>query len=257
MNLLDSGNSIPGKKMIMMKHRDTAYFNTESLIRFQEEIAKRKNIIYTDVDFHIGWKNHNVDYNRLFEITQGLKIKKGYKLQYLRYGYELPGTIAKVASKTYIFGLPEDIDCAIPDVESTATFSEIKPKEAVHLYETIEGDKSPWSYIEASILYRQLKNNVFLYPTNDESNLVDKYAKSGKLTWLCMPADWQAVVTCYSGIVFTHFYTYNEIYNVSVYKNLDVYYGTVDDIFGKIYGNYCVEMEKSQIAIGETGVMIN
>ncbi len=117
------------------------------------------------------------------------------------------------------------------------------PPDALdNVMEAIEGDRTPWSYLSASIFAREiaefgaswhgviwsthtiLSGDPWIFPhvwwEEDEKGLLSEHGWQ----WLFRrPSEWKPSVVCNNGVTFVKFYTYSMLVQEAIYCFTDIY----------------------------------
>lgn len=99
----------------------------------------------------LPWKKSSLDPMAVLDVFTPMRIKNGYVLRGYRWA-------AGGNAEGVVWALPEDAEFPEPArVQDEDIRGRPKPPSAIdNLTSAIEGDRSPWSYLCASILYRDL-----------------------------------------------------------------------------------------------------
>lgn len=209
-----------------------------------------------------GWHRFEPDLSYVFEMLQAIKLNPDYSME-IYYRKDPLG------SYTYLFAVPKGTVCE-PFFEETCTFKEILPEGGVDLLSVIEGDHSPWSYAETSILYRELSKSCngwhglyscmgsiisceqdYLKATNS-----DTIQNHGKWVNFFLPTDWRPLVLIHDGSAYFQFYSSLHSGVDTIVRNVDYYCRSRnDEKFGQRSGDYLFKSECTTVALGEQGPM--
>lgn len=100
-----------------------------------------------------GWSKSSIDPMRLLAVFDPLRLKRGIILQAYQYRSSLGGN-------AYVYAVPEGTPLLEPEECKTSmgrfTDPPILPGALEDFMEAVEGDGSPWSYLSASLLAREL-----------------------------------------------------------------------------------------------------
>lgn len=242
------------------------YFDSKELDEIKANIfEKLDQIIPSGSGGNVGWSKKREDLSEIFDAVQSIQLKQGYRLERYTYGNKfIRSTNEVIREHSYVFGFPKELSCPNPQGYSSENFCDVKPNESLHFFQVIEGDKSPRSYIEASILYRVLclndldESRLNFYPPSNEHDYINEAMKAGQLTWLLKPSDWQAVVTRIKGwFVYVQFNSFSKLNRLGIYSNVDIYHELTfeDKIFGRFSAPYAFDSERSTLAIGSSGIV--
>ncbi len=208
----------------------------------------------------MGWNRFEEDLSEVFSVTTGITLNAEYRIE--TYFYK-----TKMGSRTYVFGMPRHSGVPILE-DNTSSFQSILPEGAVDLMSVIEGDLSPWSYVEAAILYRELSNTCngwhniiwgveeILEQAPDTESALKPNEELEPSDWLDLNRanDWRAIIQMNGMEVSFQFYTFNGFYQETLFKNVDTFGKPNNiDLFGSRAGNYSFESERLPIAFGGNG----
>lgn len=221
--------------------RKKYYFSASDV---NERITTFHNYFHSNIDQPSDgiWEKSNKDLMGIFNLMT-LRIKSGYKLEsYVKLGREY---------LTYVFALPENINCPVPKRRKNIGFEEVMPKNAIlNFMDVIEGDmNNPWSYLEASIFKREISSHnsswhrleiLSQHPSNSNTEIA-------KWDYLISPSDWRPLVYFKDGSVYVQFYTTTSLWEESISRDLDIYWG---------WNSYAFRTESAPIAFGGVGSII-
>jgi hypothetical protein len=209
-----------------------------------------------------GWAKSPVDPTKVVPVFVPLHIKDGYTLK--AYLFRSGGN-----GKGYVWAMPtnaefpEPANC--PKVKS-GSLDVPKPTTALDdVMEVIQGDDSPWSYLAASLLQRELKefgarwhglywtvNRVLgenpLQAGNEQgrSTIEGPIGKPGEWKWLePAPKKWSPQVTIEKDRVTVTFFTYCGLGRQMIYRHTDTFKR----------GGYRFKTERKEIAQGPGGFL--
>lgn len=208
-----------------------------------------------------GWSKSRVDPGRLVEIFRPLRVRKGLVLRSYVFRDEGNGN-------GVVWAMPEDAEFPSPQ-DCPALESHMlkapKPSEALDdAMEAIEGDGSPWSYMAASLLRRELLEFGALWhgcnwrthfvlgddpwkaePPNDGDSPMERPAsKAQQWKWLApRPTQWGPQVRVENDRVSVVFYTYSGLHKEAIFRHTDTYRA----------GKYRPKIEQKRIGEGPSG----
>ena len=205
-----------------------------------------------------GWSKSYLDPTPLIDFFEPLRIKEGYVLRAYLYRNCL-------SAKGVVYALPE---CAeFPDPGLCPPNSPPRPPEALdNFMSAIEGDGSPWSYLAASILARELEEfgsegdgvawtmNLVLdddpwMSTNGTSEWPKRRsftARNSSWAWrMPRPLNWQPDVFVNETVVRVRFYSYSGLGQQRIIST--------EDHFRK--GEYVFERVEEPLARGPVGML--
>jgi hypothetical protein len=214
-----------------------------------------------------GWTQSDVDLMRLVRIYDSLRVKEGYTLRAYQFRTAGDGT-AVVWAMPIEAEFPEPDAANWEDCESNALdWLKECPRPPMALdgcMEAIEGDGTPWSYLCASLLGRELAEFGALWHGGWWSSHAiageDPFEASrlGKLKmrpnpftldeWEWQgerPVDWSPCVRDSGSTVTVQFYTFSGLGTNSIYMHTDLYRA----------GNYAAESNAVTIAAGQGGFL--
>ncbi|MBO8182605.1 MAG: hypothetical protein H0Z28_07410 [Archaeoglobus sp.] len=96
-----------------------------------------------------GWQRSPVSPMEILELFKGIRIKDGYTLRGYIYREGMSGF-------GVVWALPEAEFPEVERCERLDLFGTPRPKNAMHFMDVLEGDKTPQSYINASLFYREM-----------------------------------------------------------------------------------------------------
>ena len=189
-----------------------------------------------------GWSKSDVDPMKLLSVFSGLRMKEGYVLR--AYQFRSGGN-----GNGIVWAMPET--APFPDPKDCMKLDDRfleppKPAEALdHFMDAIEGDKSLWSYLSASLFFREACEFGAIWhgcswsdhrilgsnPWTPSQNLVeedeDEDTPSEDLQewrWLKPePLEWQPQVKENPKTMRVTFYTFTGLGIQSIYENADTY----------------------------------
>jgi len=216
-------------------------------------------------EIEYGWAKSVVDPMQLLPPFKSLRLKEGIVLR----AYQVRGDIA---GNGFVFAVPESAPFPEPEewgVDLVELFYPPAPPGALdNVMEAIEGDGTPWSYLSASLLARELAEfGAFWHACNwsthtimDEKSFIRQTTRySRKLPkddnapcdieheiweWLePKPRGWDPVVEMGDNSITVIFYTFSEYVISSIYRQVDTYKP----------GSYVAISEETAIAHGPGG----
>jgi len=208
-----------------------------------------------------GWSKSKVDPMSVLAVFKPLRIKDGFVLR--AYQFREGGN-----GNGFVWAMP--VDAEFPAPEDCPRLENIfleppKPPAALDDYmDAVDGDSSPWSYLCASLLARELAEfgamwhgcNWSTHAIVDESpcktvERSEEYDPDEETTpspdewkWLeSEPAEWSPQVSQEDERVTVTFITHSGLGEEAIYRNIDVY----------TPGEYRFKPERQQIATGPGG----
>lgn len=235
-------------------------FSAAKIRKLREEAVK---IAQVPQEGPNGWSKSTVDPNKVLELFKPLRLRKGFVLRAYQYREEGNGN-GVVWAMPIDAEFPEPKDC--PTLDSHLLKAP-KPSEALDdVMEAIEGDGTPWSYLAASMLRRELSDFGAAWhgvqwslhfvldedpwmadpPKPDEPPLDRPTTKAAEWTWIEeSPKDWRPRVTVDKDRVTVTFYTFSPIETQRLFRHTDTYKS----------GKLRAKVEEKVIATGGPGVM--
>jgi hypothetical protein len=250
--LVQLRNAVPGLEILagpLPDHRAAAPavnssttqnvpFSAAKIRKLREETAK---VTQVPPDGPNGWSKSTMDPNKVLELFKPLRLRKGYVLRAYQFKAEGNGN-GVVWAMPADAEFPEPKDCPILE---NHLLKAPKPFEALDdVMEAIEGDGTPWSYLAASLLRRELSEfgaswhgcNWSLHfvldedpwmadpPNPDEPALDRPTTKALEWTWLDeAPKDWRPRVTGDEDRVTVTLYTYCGLETQRLFRYTDTY----------------------------------
>ena len=189
-----------------------------------------------------GWSKSDVDPMKLLSVFSGLRVKEGYVLR--AYQFRSGGN-----GNGIVWAMPEE--AAFPNPEDCIKLQDVfleppKPPEALdHFMDAIEGNNSPWSYLSASLFFREacefgaiwhgcswsdhriLGSNPLTSPQelaeeDEDADIPSKDLREWR--WHGQePSEWQPQVKETPKTMRVLFYTYSRLGVEAVYENVDTY----------------------------------
>lgn len=207
-----------------------------------------------------GWSINTVDPMNVLAVFRPLRIRDGFVLR--AYQFREGGN-----GNGFVWALPVDAD--FPDPEACPRLEGIflqppRPPSALdHVMDAIDGDGSPWSYMCASILARELGEFGAMWHGCDwdthrildadpwdgdqqdrKRDLTEPMAPAAEWEWLQpRPTDWKPQVVQDGDRVTVSFLTFSGLGREAIYRHKDVY--TV--------GSYNFEADRQEVARGAGG----
>jgi len=211
-----------------------------------------------------GWSKSELDPMRLLEAFPALRIKNGFILRayQFRAGSDGNGLVWAMPADA---AFPEPEDC--PLSKDDAQKSPRPPGALDDVMEVIEGDGSPWSYLCASILSREIEEfgavwhgcnwSMHVILGSDPWLSAEEFAQREPTAgpygdpngwqWLEeKPDEWKPAVSMGKHKVTVSFYTYSGLVNQAIFRHLDTY----------AQGLYRAKSEIKKIAEGPRGYVI-
>lgn len=210
-----------------------------------------------------GWSKSRYDPNRLVELFQPLRLRKGYVLR--AYLFREKGN-----GNGVVWAMPEDAEFPAPNdcpILETHLLKAPKPSDALDdAMEAVEGDGSPWSYLAASLLRRELREFGAAWhgcrwrthsilgsdpwkggpPSGTGPDQEKPRSKVQQWKWLQpKPANWAPQVKLEGDRVTVTFYTYSALHPEGIFRHTDVFRA----------GKYRPKTEDQRIAEGPEGFL--
>jgi len=209
-----------------------------------KRIAQLRERVWKGIEFPEsvpqGWSKSPVDPARLLEGFEALRLRKGYAMR--AYQFRERGNGAG-----YIWAMPADKPFPEPrhcEVKGRGVLEPPRPAHALDSYMmVIDGDRSPWSYLQSSIFQREARQLGAMWHGLDWStykildaspvhpDVVKGYTKEELAYWrpeqwkmrVKEPPDWRISVTELRDTVRVKFFTFGELINMSIYQHVDLY----------------------------------
>ncbi|HWA98736.1 MAG TPA: hypothetical protein VG713_09600 [Pirellulales bacterium] len=207
-----------------------------------------------------GWSKSSADPGKLVGVFQPLRLREGFVLRAYQFREDGNGN-AFVWALPATAAFPEPQDC--PKV-ANQPFSAPRPPQALdNFMEAIDGDRSAWSYMAASLLRRELRefgamwhgynwmthvvldDNPLGIPVVGNDDIMQRPSgKPDQWKWLdAEPKAWAPEVSVENDRVLVTFYTYSGLYKQTIYRHVDTYEP----------GKYLATSEDKAIAEGPPG----
>lgn len=124
-------------------------FEADEIINLRQRASSAWETPLSKLEGTEGWSISEVDPMRVLKVFKALKIKPGYVLRAYQFRAGSNGN-------GVVYALPHDALFPAPDPDSDL-FKAPRPQNALKDYmDAIEGDGTPWSYLSASLLAREL-----------------------------------------------------------------------------------------------------
>ena len=181
-----------------------------------------------------GWTKSNTDPMKLLSVFSALRLKEGYILR--AYQFRSGGN-----GNGIIWAMPKEAPFPNPDdcIKLQDAFLEPpKPPEALdHFMDAIEGDKTPWSYLSASLFFREAcefgaiwhgcswtEHRILGTDPWKSPQVVSSSMDPKEWKWIGQtPSEWQPQVKETPKTMRVTFYTYAGLGMESIYENVDTY----------------------------------
>lgn len=200
-----------------------------------------------------GWCISEVDPTNLFKVFRTLRLKEGFVLRALQYREDRNGD-------GFVWAMPVDAPLLDPGngTERQRLHPPLRPAEALsNLMDAIEGDGTPWSYLEASLFAREIDEfgvfwqesleeaEVILgadpFCTGQQPSLVGLTAGGDAWRWVePKPTSWEPSFQPTNETVRIRFYTYRRMGRESIFRTVDTFR----------LRQYAFETESTKIAVG-------
>lgn len=216
-------------------------------------------------EIEYGWAKSVVDPMQLLPLLKSLRLREGMVLR----AYQVHGGFA---GNGFVFAVPEGAPFPEPDEWGVdlveLCYPPAPPGALDNVMEAIEGDGAPWSYLEASLLARELMEfgafwhrcrwstheimgeKLFIKQT---AKYVDRMfkdnpdiAEDGSNVWEWLeqePENWDPSVRMGDDSITVRFYSFSELGAASIYRQVDRYKP----------GSYVATLEETAIARGPGG----
>ena len=205
-----------------------------------------------------GWSRSPVDLTAVLVLFPKLRLKAGFILR--AYQYRESGN-----GEGIVWSMPEELP--FPEVGDVDPEETPRPTGAIDVMEAIEGDGSLESYLQASILQRELSEfgafghgldwgNYYVLGDGVWANPPLQSVSPGQETpsgtpdtwqWLApQPADYQPCIEQKEGAVHITFYVYSALGQERIIRN--------EDIFE--IGKYSFKTDSQTIAVGTRGYVV-
>jgi len=240
-----------------------ATFDADRIARLREAV---RDVAEPPREGPDGWARSTIDPMKLLALFKPLKLKEGFVLH--AYQFRSGGN-----GNGFVFALPEG--SPLPEPEECRPEKPERPRDFEpqpspddaewDVMGLIEGDGSPWSYMLASILERELGEFGAIWHgcSWDAHRILGEDPLSfgrrigtrrfggegphtGSADWMLRgpkPRQWQPVVGKEAGRTVVRFYTYSGLDREAIYENVDTYEPD----------SYYFETESTVLADGEGG----
>ena len=206
-----------------------------------------------------GWRKSKADPMRLLAVFPPLRMKTGHVLRAYQYMHGGNGN-GMVWAMPAAAPFPEPADCS--SVNLGMILDDVpKPAGAVEPMPLIEGDGTPWSYLCASLLARELLEfGAYWHGSSwgdhrlvGRAPWVEPWPRGGgdapntkKDEWKwkeAEPVEWNPAVCTENGKVTVAFFSFTALGVESIYRHRDLY----------MLGNYVPQQSDAAIAEGSLG----
>jgi len=246
--------------------QNASHFPASKVSELRRQAAKGPEVPYPD-----RWSKSKVDLGRLLSVFEPLRLKKGYVLRAYHWWDGRNGNGFVWAMPAHA-EFPEPEDC--PKVKAEEFFAPKlkwvvreapKPPAALdNAMEAVDGDGSPWSYLAASLLWRELcefgagwhgcdwsthtiLGENSLKKTDDASDhspIERSRRKPEQWQWLeRRPKEWNPRVQVDEDRVTVTFYSCSGLGRDTIYRHTDTFKR----------GTYRFKTERKEIALGPGG----
>lgn len=234
----------------------SATFSITKLNALRRRSSKARQI--TEEMCPEGWSKSPLDPAKLVALFTSLRVKPGFVLR--AYQFRTGGN-----GNGVVWALPVEADFPDPDHclrQSDRLLEPPKPLAALDdVMDVIEGDGTPWSYLSASLLKRELDEFGAMwhgcnwddyeilggdpwtprkktYSTESPSTPADQWK------WMePMPQDWRPRVQMDERIVTVTFFTYTGLEQEQITRHTDTFKG----------GSYKLETDEAVVGTGQGG----
>lgn len=241
--------------------RNVQGFAIERVLEFQEQCRKAGE---SPAEAPEGWSISKADPMQMLLAAESLRIKPDYILRAYQFREDGNGNAFVYAvPKTAPFPDPQECQSRSP---SHFLGPPVPPNALPTVAEAIKGDNSPWSYLQASILVRELQefgamwhgvtwgthwllgaNPLTMHRKKEvgtTSSLPDGIGRPSQWRWLKpKPRLWQPQVVQSDSIARVLFHTYSGYDRQTIYRHQDEYQT----------GSYCYKEKQSILARGPGG----
>ena len=232
-------------------------FTAKKLTQLRRRASKAAQL---PEDVPSGWSKSAVDPMAVLGIFKSLRIKEGYLLR--AYQFREGGN-----GNGFVWAVP--VDGEFPDPEDCprlegAFLEPPQPPDALgDFMDAIDGDGSPWSYMCASLLARELAEFGAMWhgcdwdthyvldddpwkevETGNQEDAADPTACEIERKWLQpKPTNWSPQVSQMDDQVTVTFFTLSELGQEAIYRHTDVYTA----------GTYKFKADREEVATGPGG----
>lgn len=228
----------------------TVLFSVREVEKLRQEAGERLPRLKPDFQT-TGWALARADPGRVLEAFPALRLRRGYVLRAYLYREAIGG-------KAVIWAVPRGTRLPRPErcpqvPREDPPFQAPQPPGALgDFMEAIEGDGSPWSYLCASVLVRELGEFGAWWQGLDWSTHLligrepDLRAAPEPEHWRWVgerPAHWVPSVVMAEDSVTVRLHSYSEAYRKAFYEHRDTYRR----------GSYCLRREKITLIEGPPG----
>lgn len=209
--------------------------------KIEELFAREAKVKKLPRMFPEGWTKGELDMRLIVDAFAPLRLKKGYTLRTYHLG-------SRDASWGFVWAMPENLPYPSPGEAPIWKGHPMEPPRPAGVLDdpmdAIEGDGTPWSYVCASILKRELAEfgargsavgwtyDRILDKNPWTSGLAKLYktpiqgptGEPKDWSWLERePRDWPPAVQVEPDKITVTFHTYSGLKNQAIYRNVDVY----------------------------------
>jgi hypothetical protein len=218
-------------------------FSAGKAIYLLRRARKAAEFPYDEIEY--GWANSVVDPMQLLPPFKSLRLREGMILR----AYQVYGGFA---GKGFVYAVPEKAPFPEPEewgLDLRELFYPPAPPGALdNVMEAIEGDGTPWSYLSASLLARELAEfGAFWHACNwstheimDEKSFIRETIRFTRelsrdssdpcdiepeiWEWLePKPEEWDPFVKFGDDFIIVSFYSFNEFNVAGIYRHVDGY----------------------------------
>ncbi|MHC4201873.1 MAG: hypothetical protein ACYSU0_17940 [Planctomycetota bacterium] len=186
-----------------------------------------------------GWSRSAIDPAELFGLFKPIRLREGMILR--AYQYRSCGN-----GNGLVFAMPVETpfpaprECASGDLEDYSP-EPVPPGATWDIMRLVEGDGTPWSYILASVLERELEEFGAIWhgcswsthtilgaePLSREGgrrSQIEPMAPADQWEWRePEPEDWRPAVGDEAGATVARFYTYSGVGRQSIFRHVDTF----------------------------------
>jgi len=230
----------------------TTIFSLAAVERLRQASAQARRLQGTNPD---GWSKSTVDPNGVAAVFDSLRVKSGFTLR--AYQFQAGGDGWGV-----VWAMPSHLGFVEPDRCIWLNKRPRPPGALDHVMEAVEGDGSAWSYMSASVLWRELAElGAKWHGTQwDTHSLLDreppldrfpisperKFTQPSEWRWeLPRPQEWQPLVSEPTQNVQVTFHTMSRLHQETIFRHTDTYRR----------GFYVPQSDLQHLAFGNHGIM--
>lgn len=173
-----------------------------------------------------GWSTSSVDPMCALALFRPLRLRPGFVLRAYQF-YENGNGNGVVYALPVDGGLPEPWECTKIRARRPLIIP-VPPSALDDVMQVIDGDGTPWSYMSASILSREIEEFGAMWHGCDWSthrivDQVPRLKKAGPWKWTQHPVEWRPTVVQSATRTRVTFHTYSGHHGQRIERNVDVY----------------------------------